>query len=254
MEATISRLRSPSLCRWTGGPGAGPIVSLRPLLRVLMFVALVCTACVGLLSDGSVAVIDRASEEVRVFGADGRHLVSMGRSGEGPGEFRSAWFLWVLPGDTLWVGDYRPWRYNVFTRDGQFVRAVQMTLPYGNPSRVGGGGQIRPQTLPGLRSVATRSQRASVGAAVPEARAGATPLDGLRARRQILLSPAELRPELRPARVRHRLRPRSRERRTAGGESGDVPSEAPWWRPGELRTRISASRHQWCARGGEGDP
>lgn len=93
---------------------------------------------VGLLSDGSVAAIDRSSEEVRVFGPDGRHLVSMGRSGDGPGEFRSAWFLWVLPGDTLWVGDYRPWRYNVFTRDGQFVRAVEMTPVYPNPSRAGG--------------------------------------------------------------------------------------------------------------------
>lgn len=93
---------------------------------------------VGLLSDGSIAVIDRSSEEVRVFGPDGGHLVSMGRSGDGPGEFRSAWFLWVLPGDTLWVGDYRPWRYNVFTRDGQFVRAVQMTPAYANPSRAGG--------------------------------------------------------------------------------------------------------------------
>lgn len=92
----------------------------------------------GLLSDGSVAAIDRSSEEVRVFAADGRHLGSMGRSGEGPGEFRSAWFIWVLPGDTLWVGDYRPWRYNVFTRDGQFVRAVQMTPVYPNPSRAGG--------------------------------------------------------------------------------------------------------------------
>ena len=92
----------------------------------------------GLLSDGSVAVIDRSSEEVRVFGPDGSHLVSMGRPGDGPGEFRSAWFLWVLPGDTLWVGDYRPWHYNVFTRDGQFVRAVQMMPPYANPSRRGG--------------------------------------------------------------------------------------------------------------------
>lgn len=92
----------------------------------------------GLLSDGSVAAIDRSSEEIRVFGPDGRHLVSMGRAGEGPGEFRSAWLLWVLPGDTLWVGDYRPWRYNVFTRDGQFVRAVQMTPVYPNPSRAGG--------------------------------------------------------------------------------------------------------------------
>ncbi len=96
---------------------------------------------VGLLSDGSVAVIDRSSEEVRVFGPDGRHLASMGRPGDGPGEFRSAFQLWILPGDTLWVGDYRPWRYNVFTRDGHFVRAVQMAPAYANASQ--GGGVLR---------------------------------------------------------------------------------------------------------------
>ena len=62
----------------------------------------------------------------------------MGRHGEGPGEFRSAWTLWVLPGDTLWAGDYRPWRYNVFTSDGEWVQAVEMNPIYGNPSRSGG--------------------------------------------------------------------------------------------------------------------
>ncbi len=192
----MPRLRTPPLCRRTGGPGAEPTAARRPPPRALLFAALVCAACdstagnpavattdsagvrivasdplssdatcrpseepifrvgeaggddeslwfsqirgVGRLSDGSIAAIDRSSEEVRVFGADGRHLLSMGRAGEGPGEFRSAWFLWVLPGDTLWVGDYRPWRYNVFARDGRFVRAVQMTPPYGNPSRAGG--------------------------------------------------------------------------------------------------------------------
>ena len=93
---------------------------------------------VGRLSDGSVAVIDDASAEIRIFDAAGRHLRSMGRHGEGPGEFRNAGKLWVLPGDTLWAGDYRPWRYNVFTSDGEWVRAVEMNPIYGNPSRSGG--------------------------------------------------------------------------------------------------------------------
>lgn len=93
---------------------------------------------VGRLSDGSVAVLDRLSAEIRIFDADGRHVRSMGRRGEGPGAFRSAWKLWVLPGDTLWAGDYRPWRYNVFTADGKWVRAVEMQPPYINPSRRGG--------------------------------------------------------------------------------------------------------------------
>ena len=44
----------------------------------------------------------------------------------------------MLPSDTLWAGDYRPWRYDEFTSDGEWVRAVQMNPPYGNPSRQGG--------------------------------------------------------------------------------------------------------------------
>ena len=76
------------------------------------------------LSDGSVAVVDGSSQEVRVFDETGAHLVSMGGRGEGPGEFRGAWLLWVLPGDTLWVGDYLPWRFNIFSADGVFIRSV----------------------------------------------------------------------------------------------------------------------------------
>ncbi|MCY3943579.1 MAG: hypothetical protein OXG18_07435 [Gemmatimonadetes bacterium] len=76
------------------------------------------------LSDGSVAVVDGSSREVRVFGETGAHLVSMGGRGEGPGEFGSPWLLWVLPGDTLWVGDYLPWRFNIFSADGVFIRSL----------------------------------------------------------------------------------------------------------------------------------
>ena len=94
----------------------------------------------GLLSDGSIAVIDGASSELRLFAEDGRHLWSAGGSGEGPGEFTRAWYLWVLPGDTMWVGNLRPWRYNVFTGEGEFVRAVERVTPYGDPT--GGGGVL----------------------------------------------------------------------------------------------------------------
>lgn len=93
---------------------------------------------VARLSDGSVAVADRTVGEVRIFDATGEHLRSFGGFGDGPGEFRRPWYLWVRPGDTLWVGDYRPWRYNVFAADGQWSRAVQLDPLYPNPSRGGG--------------------------------------------------------------------------------------------------------------------
>ncbi len=90
------------------------------------------------LSDGSVAVVDETAGEVRLFDAAGEHIRSFGRFGEGPGEFSNPWFLWTLPGDTLWVGDYRPWRYHVFTSDGEWSRAVQVDPLYLNPSQGGG--------------------------------------------------------------------------------------------------------------------
>ena len=93
---------------------------------------------VGRLSDGSVAVADRTSAEVRIFAPDGSHLRSMGRHGEGPGEFQDPFVLWVLPGDTIWVGDYRPYRYVVFTAEGEWVRNVALDPIYPNPSRGGG--------------------------------------------------------------------------------------------------------------------
>ena len=52
----------------------------------------------GRLSDGSVAVVDQASAEVRIFDASGRHLRSMGQPGEGPGEFTAPFILWITRG------------------------------------------------------------------------------------------------------------------------------------------------------------
>ena len=102
------------------------------------------------LSDGSVAVIDRRDQRVRIFSEGGEFLRSMGRRGEGPGEFRNPWFMWALPGDTLWVGDYRPQRFNVFSRDGEFIRLVTLDPLYPNPSR--GGGVLSNGTSVNLRA------------------------------------------------------------------------------------------------------
>ena len=93
----------------------------------------------GRLSDGSIVAADRATAEVRIYDETGRHLRSMGRKGEGPGEFDDPFQLWVVVGDTLWVGDsMAPWRYNVFTAQGEFVRQVNLTPVFPNSSVQGG--------------------------------------------------------------------------------------------------------------------
>jgi len=93
---------------------------------------------VARLSDGSVAVADDYSMQVRIFDPSGAHVRSMGREGEGPGEFKRLWLMWRLPGDTLWVGDYRPWRYQVYSPAGEWIRTVTMDPVYLNHTTAGG--------------------------------------------------------------------------------------------------------------------
>ncbi len=93
---------------------------------------------VARLSDGSVAVADDYSMQVRIFDPTGAHVRSMGREGEGPGEFKRLWLMWRLPGDTLWVGDYRPWRYQVHASTGEWIRTVTMDPVYPNHTMAGG--------------------------------------------------------------------------------------------------------------------
>ena len=83
--------------------------------------------------------VDRNSAEVRIYDEAGGHLRSMGRHGEGPGEFEDPFLLWITAGDTVWVGDYYPWRYNLFTPTGEFARRVNLTPILPNPPSSGGG-------------------------------------------------------------------------------------------------------------------
>ena len=77
------------------------------------------------LPDGSVAVADAGNARVAVFAVSGELLRSLGREGEGPGEFRSLSHLFVFEDTivaydqvnlrfTLWDGTDAPpqtWRY-----------------------------------------------------------------------------------------------------------------------------------------------
>ena len=57
-------------------------------------------------SDGNVHVLDYQAAEVRVFDSTGRHLRTIVRRGEGPGEIREANGIF-LSGDTLlWINDH----------------------------------------------------------------------------------------------------------------------------------------------------
>ena len=66
------------------------------------------------LPGGGFAVLESQAQELRVFGADGSHVATHGRGGEGPGEFVDATGLMLDPGGRIWVADPRGQRMSVF--------------------------------------------------------------------------------------------------------------------------------------------
>ena len=66
------------------------------------------------LPGGGFAVLESQAQEVRVFGADGSHVATHGRQGEGPGEFVDATGLMLDPRGRIWAADPRGQRMSVF--------------------------------------------------------------------------------------------------------------------------------------------
>ena len=84
------------------------------------------------LSDGQIVLANQGSQEIRFYDREGKFVRRAGREGQGPGEFSDAFHLWSMPGDTVWVGDYRPWEFEVFAPDGKWVRGVRPMPQYLN--------------------------------------------------------------------------------------------------------------------------
>ena len=93
--------------------------------------------------DGTLYVRVSSPPVIEVFAADGEHLRSIGREGEGPGEFRIA-SAHGLVGDTLWVLDFPTPRISRFGMDGSHVSTTLMqVIDHGRPFTA-------PQTLSAL--------------------------------------------------------------------------------------------------------
>lgn len=86
------------------------------------------------LPDGRIAVLNRGSDEVRMFSGDGRFLVSLGGSGGGPGEFEDPIEIEVLGTDSIVVWDWAARRISVFEADGSFSRSIRIGGAVANPT------------------------------------------------------------------------------------------------------------------------
>jgi len=82
---------------------------------------------------GNAFVRSRNPPHVAVFSRDGEYVTSIGRSGEGPGEFSIA-FAHGLLGDTLWVLNWPAPRVSRFLTDGTHLSTRQLeSIDFGVP-------------------------------------------------------------------------------------------------------------------------
>lgn len=87
------------------------------------------------LSDGRIVVTNGGAADVRYYSAEGEHLRTTGRRGDGPGEFRSPRWLFPMSGDSVVVVDVR--RASVLDGRGEFVRDFLIGGPGASVSAIG---------------------------------------------------------------------------------------------------------------------
>jgi len=75
-------------------------------------------------SDGSIVVSDAVARELRVYAAGGTYVRTIGRRGEGPGEFSGAPMIAGIAGDTMFAFDARTVRVTSFGLDGELIETT----------------------------------------------------------------------------------------------------------------------------------
>lgn len=79
-----------------------------------------------ILPDGRIVIANTGTNELRVFGADGVHLATWGREGEGPGEFTGLSGVEPWPGDSVVAWSSTSWVISVFDSEGVFGRSFTL--------------------------------------------------------------------------------------------------------------------------------
>ncbi len=92
-------------------------------------------------ADGNVYLLDQQLNEVKVFSSEGDFLRTLGREGEGPGEFRQPQDMFFLDDGTLVVLQLAPGRLVLLNPDGEPAGEIPIpTIDGGTPALVGGQG------------------------------------------------------------------------------------------------------------------
>lgn len=104
------------------------------------------------LNDGRIVVANGGGADVRFYGPDGTHIRTIGRRGNGPGEFQRPGDIFVLPGDTLAITDPFVRRISLFDMQGEYVRDMATSPVTGGTSFFAPNDRFADGTLVGTQS------------------------------------------------------------------------------------------------------
>jgi hypothetical protein len=91
---------------------------------------------------GNIYLLDSQLNEVKVFAPDGSYLRTIGREGEGPGEFRRPQDMFFLPDGNLGVVQLAPGRIVMLTPDGDPVGDFPLAAKDQGATAILVGGQL----------------------------------------------------------------------------------------------------------------
>ncbi len=81
---------------------------------------------IALDSDENIYVVDSGNYRIQKFDRQGKYLYTIGRKGEGPGEFSQPYGLYIDSQSFLYVREYR--RLQVFNESGEFLKVIPLNV------------------------------------------------------------------------------------------------------------------------------
>jgi len=76
--------------------------------------------------EGNIYILDSKEHHVKVFTQEGKYLRTIGRQGQGPGEFHNPGNIQITPKNELLVEDTQNKRLGFFTLDGKFIKNLSL--------------------------------------------------------------------------------------------------------------------------------
>jgi len=86
-------------------------------------------------ADNNIYVSDYRSTNIKMFDPSGKFVKTLGREGQGPGEFQGPYYMSISK-DRIAVYDLRNRRINILKPDGEQTKHLQISIEEGRPAKI----------------------------------------------------------------------------------------------------------------------